>query len=110
MAQKLPKLVSKLCYGYNGWIVGSGARDNKPKDYDIAIPFSNWRQASMLIPTDARPNSFGGWKCDYNGVAIDVWPCELAQLMTNEMVTHLWHPQSGSRFIRTINKQDDNNE
>ena len=108
MTQRLPKIVSKFCYGHNAWIVGSGARDDNPKDYDLAIPFSNWKQAGMLIPIDARPNSFGGWKFYQEGVPIDIWPCELGQLMTNEMVTHLWHPQSGSYFTRTINKQDDN--
>lgn len=101
MARTLPEAVCKLCYAHDAWVVGGGARDESPKDYDVAIPFAQWAGAAMHIPRDARANPFGGWKFISEGVPIDVWPCDLAALMTNAMVTHLWHPQSGARFVRT---------
>jgi len=101
MARKLPKLVNKFCYGHNAWIVGGAAIEDNPKDYDVAIPFSEWQLASMLIPENAKPNSFGGWKFTSEGESVDVWPCELLNLLKNEMVTHLWHPKSGLKLKKT---------
>lgn len=96
----LPELVCKLCYAHGGWIVGGGAVQDSPKDYDIAVPFGQWQAAAMLIPREARPNPFGGWKVASEGIDVDVWPCEVGELMTNRMVKELWHPQSGARFSR----------
>ena len=102
MARILPELVSKLCYAHDGWIVGGAAKSESPKDYDVVIPFARWAKAAMLIPRDAKANSFGGWKCVSEGVDLDVWPCDLAALMKNAAVTDLWHPQSGARFARLL--------
>lgn len=105
MAQKLPKLVSKLCYGHGAWIVGGGARQLNPKDWDVVVPFGAWKQAAMLIPTDSKPNSFGGWECTEKGMPIDIWPCDLGLLMTHDMVTDLWHPLTDARFTRKQKQQ-----
>jgi hypothetical protein len=94
----LPELATKLCYTASGWIVGGAAREDEPRDYDIAVPLAYWPIAAQLIPRDARPNAFGGWKCVSEGKTVDVWPADLGVLMTNAMVTDLWHPQSGKRF------------
>lgn len=101
MARTLPELVNKLCYAHSAWIVGGAVISDTPKDYDIAVPLLHWREAAMLIPRDAKPNSFGGWKCISEGKEIDVWPADLGDLMTNKMVKDLWHPQSDARFTRT---------
>ena len=68
--RKYPALVSKLTTLFDGWIVGSAANPENvhPRDYDVLIPFSQWQLASALIPTDATPNTFGGWKCISEGV------------------------------------------
>ncbi|HEY9664857.1 MAG TPA: hypothetical protein V6C65_40980 [Allocoleopsis sp.] len=100
MARVLPELVNKLCYAHNAWLVGGAATQESPKDYDVAVPFAAWSAAAMLIPRNAKPNSFGGWKCESEGAAIDVWPCDLGVLLTNAAVVHLWHPQTGARFER----------
>lgn len=101
MARTLPEIVCKLCYAHGGWIVGGASRSDAPKDYDVVVPLGNWKAAAMLIPRDAKPNAFGGWKLQSEGKAVDVWPADLGDLMTNAMVTDLWHPQTGARFSRT---------
>ena len=35
------------------------------------------------------------------GAEVDVWPCDLGELLTNRMVTALWHPKTGARFTAT---------
>jgi hypothetical protein len=100
MARKFPKAVLNLCYGASGWLVGGAVIEESPKDYDIAIPFSHWHIAMNMIPRDASPNSFGGWSYQDEGVDIDVWPCELGELMRNNEVKALLHLQSGALFQR----------
>jgi hypothetical protein len=100
----LPAIVSKLCYAHEAWIVGSAALDiNNANDYDVLVSFAHWKDAAMLIPEEARPNSFGGWKFTNDGATIDVWPGDLVWFLTNNIVQAIWHPRSGSRF-RRINK------
>jgi hypothetical protein len=62
------------------------------------IPFSHWKDAAMLIPKDAKVNTFGGWKCVSEGVEVDVWPGDLGWLMTNSAFTYAWHPRTGTRI------------
>lgn len=96
----LPEIVCKLCYAHSAWIVGGAASSDTPKDFDVAVPIGEWQSAAMLIPRDARPNPFGGWKLVSEGAEVDVWPCELGELMANRMVRELWHPKTGARFSR----------
>lgn len=95
---KYPALVHKLCYDHEAWIVGSSANpdDENPKDFDILVPLSNWQQASLLIPSDAIPNTFGGWKCISGGKEVDVWPGDLAWLLTNDMLKWAYHPRTNT--------------
>lgn len=82
-----PILVCKLAQLCDAWIVGSAADPNVDlnlvKDFDILVPYYRWNEAAMLIPANAKVNSFGGWKCDSNGKEVDVWPEDLGHFLTN---------------------------
>lgn len=105
MARVLPELVCKLCYSHGAWIVGGACVSDEPRDWDVCVPLTRWKEACMLLPRDARVNAFGGLKAVSEGQTIDVWPAELGDLMTNEQVQELWHPQSGARFSRSKSKK-----
>jgi hypothetical protein len=84
-AVAMPPAVRLLCEG-GSWVVGSaaawlvGATDASPKDWDVLVPFSEWRHSSRIVPPGAEANSFGGFKfASGDGVVLDVWPGELAQ-------------------------------
>lgn len=100
MASKYPKLVLALTHAHDAWIVGSGADpDNEiPRDYDVVVPFSNWQEASMLIPMDAAPNHFGGWKCMSEQVEVDVWPGDIGWIMQRPQMKYIYHLKSGKRW------------
>lgn len=102
MSSTLPKLVLSLTHNFDAWIVGSAAdpANTSPRDYDVLVPFSQWGPASQLIPRDAVPNSFGGWKCQSDGKEVDVWPGELGWLMTKPKAKYVWHPASDTRYQR----------
>lgn len=104
---RLPSLVLKLTQCHEAWVVGSGARTNNhdPRDWDVLVPFSHWKQAAVLIPNGAKTNSFGGWKCVDNGATIDIWPGDLADFMTHGKANAVWHPKSGIRYEKSINEQ-----
>lgn len=100
MSSKLPKLVLDMTFAHDAWIVGSGAdpENTNPRDYDVIVPFSKWREAAMLIPDDAKRNHFGGWKCISEGVEVDVWGGEISYIMTHHSCNWVWHPHTGIRF------------
>lgn len=104
MSHIIPSLVCKLAYGHDAWVVGSAAQPNinysKVRDYDVMIPYEHWRTAAMLIPRDAAPNTFGGWKCQSDGVEVDVWPGDLSWLMVNHAARWAWHPRSDTRLTK----------
>lgn len=93
----LPAIVKKLTHGFDAWVVGSAADPNNddPKDYDVQVPFSTWGQACLLIPKDAKPNSFGGFRFEDDGMSIDVWPGELGWIFQRPACKWAWHPASG---------------
>lgn len=98
-----PTLVTKLTKICMGWVVGSAADPeadlDKVKDFDIIIPFEHWREAAVLIPIEARPNTFGGWKFKTSeGPIIDVWPGDLMWLLQNCQNKYIWHPFTGVRY------------
>lgn len=96
-----PKLVCALCYGHDAWIVGGAARQEDPRDYDVIVSFEEWKGAAFLIPPDAKPNTFGGFKCPTpEGIEVDVWPSDLAKMMAQDEVRHLWHPKTNFRWSR----------
>lgn len=98
----MPSLVCKLTYAHEAWIIGSAAKPDcdhtTVRDYDILVPFSNWQKAAMLIPDNAVPNTFGGWKCQSEGREVDVFPGELSWLFTNDLAKYAFHPRSGKRI------------
>ncbi|MDP1712680.1 MAG: hypothetical protein Q8K86_09520 [Candidatus Nanopelagicaceae bacterium] len=72
----------------------------KERDYDVVVPFYEWGKAAVLIPKNAKPNTFGGWKCVSEGKVVDVWPGDLGWLMQNAVLKNVWHPRSGVRWRR----------
>lgn len=104
MASKLPKLVLDMTAAHDAWIVGSAANPNidNPRDYDVIVPFSEWQKACMLIPSDAKPNHFGGWKCISEGKEVDVWPGDIGWIMQKPQSLYIWHPASGCRWNKQL--------
>jgi len=95
MSHKLPALVCKLGV-FDGWLVGSSSK----RDYDVLVPLSRWQEASQLITADAKPNTFGGWKCQSENAVIDVWPGELTWLAINKPFKQATHIQTGITLIK----------
>ena len=100
----LPVLVGRLVYFHDAWILGSAAHPDADlltvRDFDVLVPPANWQQAAQLIPLDAKPNSYGGWKCLSEGKEVDVWPEDLGKRLSCSLNQYAWHPQSGARFER----------
>ncbi len=98
----LPKIVTQLCHLHDAWIVGRlpEREDEEPRDYDVMVTFENWRKAVVLVPADARPNSFGGWKFMDEGRTVDVWPGDMAWVMSNAHWKAAWHPKTNTKVGR----------
>lgn len=96
----IPSIVKQFSTNFGGWVIGSGCQEN-PKDWDVLIPFSEWNRAAHLIPKDAKPNTFGGWKFTVDGVDIDVWPGELSFICNQAKFTEAWCPATGRRIKRS---------
>lgn len=104
MGSVYPPVVLRLCHSFDAWVVGSAARpDNRqPRDFDVLVPFCQWHAAISLVPRDAQPNSFAGWKfADEDGNLIDVWPGDLSWLAQRPQFTDAHHPASGTRITRS---------
>ena len=101
MSVTTPVIVAALCTNFESWVVGSSANpDNvSPRDWDILVPLSQWNRACHLIPKDARPNSFGGWKFTENGVEVDVWPGELSFVANQGKFKWAWNTASNRRLM-----------
>lgn len=88
----------------DAWIVGSTALPDADlsnvRDWDLLIPFDKWPIAAGLIPETATPNTFGGWKINWHGIIIDVWPGDLSQFLRESTTKGVWHLGSGKRFIK----------
>jgi len=90
MSKKLlPRIVYQMCV-HGGLIVGSQAKklagediDGDPNDWDVLVPLEKWQTLSLLIPSDARPNKFGGWRFTVEGDEIDVWPDSVINYLSN---------------------------
>lgn len=102
----LPKLVLALVHGHDAWIIGSAAHpdsmNDPPRDWDGVVPYKNWQEAQLLIPKDAKVNSFGGWKCISDNDLVDVWPADLSWIMQAPLTLYMWHPRTGTRFKRLL--------
>jgi hypothetical protein len=106
----LPGIVTKFVMLHDAWIVGSAAKPGtdftKCRDIDVLVPYAQWPKAALLIPPDAKPNTFGGWKFTTSPVAginieVDVWPDDIGTLMTVNMSAVVWHPRTNIRWFKT---------
>jgi len=88
----LPRVVYQMTV-HGAYIVGSFAKKlcgediEVNNDFDLLVPLEKWQTVALLIPNDARPNKFGGWrfKTDFQGgeVEVDVWPDTLDNYLRN---------------------------
>ena len=90
----LPRVVYQMAV-HRALLVGSQAKllmgelDEAPNDYDLLVPLDKWQIIAMLIPEDAKPNKFGGWRfVDDKDNEIDVWPDTLLNYLTNCKTKH----------------------
>lgn len=99
-----PKLVGTLVTLFDAWIVGSGADPTVDPttvhDWDVMVPYRNWPKAALVIPKDAKVNTFGGWKCTCQGRSVDVWPDDLDTVLNSHLNLYAWHPRSDTRLMR----------
>jgi len=104
MSSKYPKLVLDMTHAHDAWIVGSAADPNNenPRDYDVIVPHSEWQKACMLIPSNAKPNHFGGWKCISEEIEVDVWPGDLGWIMQRPQLLYVYHLSSGIRWTKCL--------
>lgn len=92
-----------LCANYDAWVVGSAANPaiEDPRDYDVIVPPSRWPMIAGLVPRDATPNTFGGFKFTSDGCEIDMWCGDMAWMMNQQPRTEwVWNPHLGIRFHR----------
>ena len=101
---RMPRLVRLICGTYDAWIVGGAANPEQRiiKDWDVAVPFSSWIHVANLIPKDAKPTLFGGWKFMSDGESVDVWPSEIMGIWKCLKCTWMWQPQMNIRIMRMI--------
>ena len=83
----LPRLVYLMCV-HGAYIVGSYAKflvgeDVTPTDFDLLVPLEKWQTIALIIPEDARPNKFGGWRFEVDGFEVDVWPDTVENYLRN---------------------------
>jgi hypothetical protein len=90
----LPRVVYQMAV-HGALLVGSQAKlmmgelDEAPNDYDLLVPLDKWQTIAMLIPPDAKPNKFGGWRfTDEKDNEVDVWPDTLRNYLTNCKTKH----------------------
>lgn len=86
--EKLPTLVRKLCYHCDGYIVGGAAdyilgHTDKVKDYDVIVPFNNWKLACSYTTSNTEINSFGGFKQKSDGFKVDFWTDDVINVLTD---------------------------
>ena len=88
----LPRKVYQMCV-HGAYLVGSVAKhlagdpNIEAHDYDLLVPLPKWQTIALLIPEDAKPNKFGGWRFsveDQDGeqVEVDVWPDALENYLS----------------------------
>ena len=98
-----PSFVQQVTTLYGAWIVGGAAlpSDEPPRDWDIIVPWESWRDVALLIPGDARPNTFGGWRFKtHTGHDIDIWPEDLGVYIARRgFFKAAYHPKSGLRLV-----------
>lgn len=98
----LPKLVTQLTTVCNAWVVGSAVDNQTPRDYDIYVPIGHWRTACCLMPSNARVNRMGGFKCISEDIEVDVWTGDMSDFLASDYFTKALHPQTGVKIIREL--------
>lgn len=100
--KRLPRVIAALTHNFGAWVVGSAANPDveNPRDWDVVVPLSRWNEAAALVPPNARPNSFGGWKFRCGPYEVDVWPGELSWVLDRPATRFAWNPASGALFER----------
>ncbi len=99
---KYPELVTKLTTICDAWLVGSSANELnvEPRDFDIYIPMKYWKEASSLIPKDAKINRMGGFKCKSEGIEVDVWTGDMNDFVASNYFKFAFHPKTGVRIVK----------
>lgn len=100
---RMPRIVRLICSISDSWIVGSAAdpHNNRPKDYDVAVPLTQWTKAAVVIPKDARPTMFGdGWKFMSDGQEVNVWPADVINIFQCAKCDWMWQPIKNIRIRR----------
>lgn len=95
----LPKSVLRLT-NLGCWVVGGAAKPatSSPRDWDLLCPFEFWELVAPLVPPQAVPNSFGGWKFT-DEVEIDLWPDDLSRWLARPGWSGwVWHPKTNTRM------------
>lgn len=98
--QQLPSIVRVACHLYGAWIVGGAATEEHPKDVDVLVPYAYWSEVAALIPRDAAPNTFGGWRFVADGVQVDIWPGDLGELAASAAFAAAKSPRTGVLIVR----------
>lgn len=85
----LPRIVYLMCV-HGALITGSYAKklmgDNVEtcNDFDLLVPLEDWQKIALMIPENAKPNKFGGWRFkDDKENEIDVWPDTIYNYLKN---------------------------
>lgn len=97
--REIPNTAGVILNNCDSFIVGSAVFKDNPKDIDIVVPFDKWHLASSLIPKNAKPNSFGGWKFEEDGIVVDIWPDSIGTLLSNFRCVAIEHWRSGRRWF-----------
>lgn len=97
--KSLPKLSNAICNAGHAWVVGSWGKEGA-NDLDIVVPFDHWEAVSAMIPRDAAPNKFGGWRFMDEGVEVDVWPGDPIRMLKRTGVST--QPCTGTRIEVTM--------
>lgn len=93
--KKFPELVTKLITFCDAWIVGGAAFEDKPKDYDIFVPFKFWQLASSYIPKNSKINRMGGFKCLSDGEEVDAWTGDMNDFCKAIIFLSCYQPKYG---------------
>lgn len=89
MSKLLPRTVYQMCV-HGALIVGSQAKrmmgelePSYDSDWDFLVPYDVWQTIALLIPENATPNKFGGWRFTTDkGDEVDVWPGSIVKYLT----------------------------
>jgi len=103
----LPRIVALLTEKYDAWIVGMAAHPKANhallNDWDVIVPYDKWNIAAGLLVAlvgeeNCCPNTFGGWKLNYENISIDVWPDIVQNILTHPRCYWAWQPRIGIRL------------